>query len=64
MDQEKKFESYMFSCSNGMNIVIEAESKLKAIELFEHGFRASFNGDWKVFRVDTRLDIKGYYTRY
>lgn len=60
----KDFESYMFSCEDGCNVVIEAENKIKAIEIFQDQFKMRFLEDWKVFRITTRIDIEGNYNRY
>jgi len=60
----KDYESYMFACEDGCNIVIEAENKRKAIEIFEKEFEIRFLQDWKVFRIITRVDIESNINRY
>ena len=59
MIEERIIESYMFACNNGANIIIEAEEKSKAIQIFEKEFSMLFNGDWKIFRITRRIDIDG-----
>lgn len=64
MENCKDYESYMFACGNDFNVVIEAENKIKAIEIFQEQFKMRFNEDWKVFRIITKVDIEGNFNRY
>lgn len=52
----KNYQSYMFAC-NKANIVIEANDKSEAIEIFKEEYSKIFNQDWKVFCITERLDI-------
>lgn len=64
MNEEcKSYECYMFACDS-CNILIEADSKWDAIEVFEEEFGAKFSGDWKIFRINTKIDIAGEFNRY
>lgn len=62
--EEKIIESYMFNCNNNANIIIEATDKIVAIQIFEREFTTLFQGDWKVYRITTRVTNSGEYIRY
>ena len=64
MTEERIIESYMFACSNGANIIVEAEEKSKAIQIFESDFTMLFHGDWKIFKITRRVNINGEYLYY
>ena len=64
MNEEKLIEAYMFACANNANIVIEAEDKMNAIQVFQDQYSMLFLGDWNIYRITTRINSKGEYIRY
>lgn len=53
----KDYSCYMFACGN-MNILVEAEDKTKAIEVFKYKYKTLFNDDWKIFKVQTLINME------
>lgn len=59
MEDNKNYKSYMFACNDG-NIIVEAESKLKAIEKFSVEYTVKFEYyDWKIYEIAAKIDIEG-----
>lgn len=59
MENTKNCECYMFACGDEYNVVIEAENKMDAIEIFKKRFKMRFLEDWQVFKVTVGIDIGG-----
>ena len=59
-----EFYSFVFICENDFSVVIEAETKGKAIQKFEHEFIQKFEENWQVYRVNNRIDIEGVHNLY
>lgn len=62
-----EYYSFMFSCINtygAVNIVIDAEDKIKAIEKFSQIYDHLFNSQWTIFQIDRKICHDGSEEKY
>lgn len=62
-----EYYSFMFSCINTygtVNIVIDAEDKIKAIEKFSQRYNHLFNAQWTIFQIDRKNCYDGDEEKY
>lgn len=60
---EKNYYSYVFMCKE-LNIQIEAEGKIQAIEKFSHEYKYLFNQQWTVLEINRTIKIDGTEEKY
>lgn len=62
-----EYYSFMFSCINTygvVNIVIDAEDKINAIEKFSQTYDHLFNSQWTIFQIDRKNCYDGNEEKY
>lgn len=53
----KNYYKFVFICINNVNIEVECNSKMEAIEKFSKEYESLFNSNWNVYQINRKISL-------